>query len=194
MHDIDDSLPPNVTYTDTSSACGLSASEGEEEEGEGDESGSVEYTPSAGASKQQLMDWEQLDPSTEETRLFEEEQMRLALDARPMSTDDGQTLAHVHAQEVEIYRQRLRRLDYNSTYMDYAALAATAGNPDSQHSHLSGSGADLSLGGSEDGGKRGSSQEEVGGATASNPQQTLTSAVLGTLSSLWTSTFGGSTS
>lgn len=186
-HDIDDSQPPSVSYTAESVH---SSTESEEEEGG---AGGVSDTF---ASQQTQMDWEHLEPSAEEVRLFEEEQMKLALAVSP--TSDRVSVAHKHAQEVENYRQRLRRLDYNTTYMDYAAHAVGPSPFDSTRT-LSADGTKL-LGSSgegrsgvEVGGERTSVTEGTAAAT-SPTQQGVASGILGTLSSLWTSTFGGSKS
>lgn len=178
LHDSEDSLPPTVSYTATQSDM-----ESEEEEGEG-EGVAFGFT---GADK---MDWEHLEPSTEETRLFEEEQMRKALSAAASS--NREELAHRQVQEVEIYRQKLRRLDYNSTYKDYAAMmttnAGSASSLDGSHT-ISSTNSMRSSVGKEAEGK--SPQQQAG---ATSPLQPLASGILGTLSSLWTSTFGGSKS
>lgn len=166
LHDADDSQPPTVSYTATQSDM---ESE-EEEEGEG----SLDYLTGQ-------MDWEHLEPSLEETRLFEEEQMKQVLSAAVSS--DREELVYRHAQEVEIYRQKLRRLDYNSTYRDYATMiAASSGSASSDDVHMTPTNSMGSVGGEE------KSQDNV--PTAS-PLQPLASGIFGTLSSLWTSTFGG---
>lgn len=176
-HDIDDSQPPNLSYI-AESVHSSTESEGEEEEEGG--AGCVSDTTLG------QMDWEHLEPSAEEVRLFEEEQMKLALAVSP--TSDRVTVAHKHAQEVENYRQRLRRLDYNTTYMDYAAHAVCP--LDSTHVASTDS---AKLLGSSGEGREGTSADGMTAAT-SPTQQGVASGILGTLSSLWTSTFGGSKS
>ena len=182
LHDSEDSLPPIVSYTATQSNT---ESEGDEEEEEQGGGGAFGYTAEA-----DVMDWEHLEPSTEETRLFEEERMKQALLAAAAS-NDREELAHKQVQEVEIYRQKLRRLDYNSTYKDYATMmAATAGSSSSADGvHTTSMG---SSGHKEAEGLSPQQQQQEGGATS--PLQPLASGILGTLSSLWTSTFGGSRS
>lgn len=177
LHDAEDSQPPSVSYTATQSDI---ESE-EEEEGEG---GPLDLM---GANQ---MDWEHLDPNTEETRLFEEEQMKQALSAAVSSNKEE--LVHRQAQEVEIYRQKLRRLDYNSTYKDYAAMMAattsSASSLDGVHTMSTNS---MGSAGSEDKERGNKSPQQEEPTTLLQP---LTSGILGTLSSLWTSTFGGSKS
>jgi hypothetical protein len=130
------------------------------------------------------MDWEHLEPSVEETRLFEEEQMKQALSAATSSNKEE--LMHKQAQEVEIYRQKLRRLDYDSTYRDYAAMmAATAGSTSSSSDGIHNTTTPTN--------SLASSGHQEGGAEKP-PQQEPSSGILGTLSSLWTSTFWGSKS
>lgn len=176
LHDTEDNQPPSVSYTATQSDV-----ESEEEE-EGEE-GPLNLTEA------DQMDWEHLEPSTEETRLFEEEQMKQALSAAVSSNKEE--LVHRQAQEVEIYRQKLRRLDYNSTYKDYAAMMAattsSASSLDGAHTMSTNS---MGSAGSEEGGNKSPRQQEE----TTSPLQPLTSGILGTLSSLWTSTFGGSKS
>lgn len=210
-HDIDDSQPPNVSYASTHS---LNSDEEEaNEEGEEEVGGADTSDPSMDTS--QIMDWEHLDPSLEELHLFEEEQMRLALtSAKPTTTfssssDQQHRAACEQAQEAEIYRQRLRRLDYNSTYMDYAALTSTgssgAGTPlagtagvDSLRSLGSAAGTSAEETSRERTGKWLAAKE----GSPSGPEPTaeassggtVASGIFGTLSSLWTSTFGGSKS
>lgn len=169
LDDTDDSLPPTISYA-------ASQSDMESEEGEGE--GSPDHL--AGQ-----MDWEHLEPSIEEARLFEEEQMRQALSSAASSDREG--LMHRHAQEVEIYRQKLRRLDYNSTYRDYATmLAAGSGSASSDGVHTSPANSVASVGGEEmEGGKKSQDKDPT-----SPSSHTLASGLFGTLSNLWTSTFG----
>ena len=176
-HDMDDAQPPSVSYASAPHSLD-SESEGSEE----DEEGRGEAVDLMTIS--QYVDWEHLDPSIEELREFEEEQMRQALTSAksvppPMSSEQ-----HRVAQEAEIYRERLRRLDYNSTYMDYAALTATGS-----------AGAGVSPGdsikSSSGGGGEKSSPEPT---PPEAPPTTQASGIFGTLSSLWTSTFWGSKS
>lgn len=197
-HDVDDSRPPSVSYTaesaqDSSSGSGMESEGGEEEE-EGED-----VSP-------HKMEWEHLEPSAEEMRLFEEEQMKLTLVASP-SARGQQEVAHRHAQQVEDYRQRLRRLDYDTTYVDYAAhvlshAAAPASlPPSSAETTRSSSSSTRSLGSSTgrelralaEGGATSGGGSSSSSSSASQ-QQGMASGILGTLSSLWTSTFGGSRS
>ena len=169
--DSDDSQPPNVSYSADISAF-ESEEEAEEEEGliDGDESSH------AAAAAGEGMNWEHLEPSLEDLRLFEEEQMRHALNSSSESCD----LVQRHAQEVEIYRQRLRRLEHNTTYKDYAAVITKGVSSASLDSaHASG----VKLIGEADG----KAQQEA--PPPANPQPPA--GIFGTLSSLWTSTFGG---
>lgn len=168
LHDADDSQPPSVSYTATQSDV-----ESEEEEEGGESSDLI-------ADAQ--MDWEHLEPSVEETRLFEEEQMKQALGADVSS--DRELVRRRHAQEVEIYRQKLRRLDYNSTYKDYATMMAATAGSDSVHTTSTNSMKSV---------ESGEGRETGEGPTT--PTSPLTSGgIFGTLSSLWTSAFGGSKS
>ena len=218
-HDIDDSQPPNVSYASTHSLSSNSDDEEASEQEAEEVVGGANTTPAGNPMlTSQYMDWEHLDPSIEELRLFEEEQMRQALIAAKTSSSSSvseqQRVARVQAQETEIYRQRLRRLDYNSTYMDYAALTSTgssgAGTPslgplatptmttvagDSFKSLGSTAAGEDSLG-KRLGGKRSSDHSpEPPAESASGAQQGgVASGISGTLSSLWTSTFGGSRS
>ena len=192
---MDDSQPPNVSYASSMhSLSSGSDEEGVESEEEEDEGGGADPMVIS-----QYMDWEHLDPSIEELRQFEEDQMRQALvSAKPSSTTTTSDphRATVHAQEAEIYRQRLRRLDYNSTYMDYAALTSTGSiggggaGGDSFRSCSSSADNEDSLG-RKTAAREGSPSVE---ASSSGGTQAVASGLFGTLSSLWTSTFGGSKS
>lgn len=175
LHDIDDSQPPNVSYS-----ADISAFESEEEEeGEGlDDGDESSHTYTAAGEE---MNWEHLEPSMEDIRLFEEEQMRQALDSSSESCDVVQR----HAQEVEIYRQRLRRLEHNTTYKDYAAVMTMGVSPAPMDSaHASG----VKLIGEADG-KRSQHEASTPPPPPTDPQPPA--GIFGTLSSLWTSTFGG---
>ena len=195
-HDIDDSQPPNVSYASTHSLSSNSDDEDEEEEVGG------ACTPDDPMVMSQNMDWEHLDPSIEELRMFEEEQMRQALSSAksfPSTSSDQNRAACVHAQETEIYRQRLRRLDYNSTYMDYAALTSIGSG--SAGVSLASPGDSFRASGSVAAGSDEGNLEKIGkqnspepAAESSETQGTIASGIFGTLSSLWTSTFGGSKS
>lgn len=186
-HDTDDNQPPNVSYTADTSAHSITESEEELEDLEESE-GMSDDDITAGHKME--MDWEHLEPSTEETRLFEEEQMRLALSAKcpPFSPEGKQTLAHRHAQEVDNYRQRLRRLDYDSTYLDYAAhmAAGTSGSTDMRLLGSTGDGGDNPL--KEEGVPSGVAPQQIAESAVAGQQQSVASGILGTLSSLWTST------
>ena len=183
-HDGDDSQPPNLSYA-VESVHSNTESEGEESD---EEEGGVSDTPP------DQMDWEHLEPSAEEVRLFEEEQMKLALAVSP-SASDRVSMAHKHAQEVENYRQKLRRLDYNTTYMDYATHGVSSASLDAARQSATDSAKSI---GSSSGEGRSKEEKPLGVGTAaaatastSPAQQGVASGLLGTLSSLWTSTFGG---
>lgn len=198
-HDIDDSQPPKVSYASTHSLSSNSDEESTEDEGE--ETGGVHPAPTESMVTSQYLDWEHLDPSIEDLRLFEEDQMRQAL-RNPAkksltSSPEQQRAACIQAQEAEIYRQRLRRLDYNSTYMDYAALTSTGS------SGVSSAGSPLGpLAAAGDSFKSSASGEEkhgqligkTGSTERTAESASVASGIFGTLSSLWTSTFGGSKS
>ena len=198
--------PPNVSYI-AEMSCDSSASDNEEEEEEEEEEENKrDETDDHRIGTDGPIEWEHLEPSVAETRLFEEEQMKLALHAK---ATDGQRQYQVHrlVEEQDIQRQRLRRLDYDSTYKDYVTLQATAAASPAAPEGIQVAAMDsVRLLGSidEEGGKKGkgnspshlkeSSHQSVKESLAQQQQQqqdlSVTSGFLGTLSSLWTSAWG----
>ncbi len=198
-HDLDDNQPPNLSYT-TDTPVHEVESEGEEEEEEEEEEDEDDWETHANNS----MEWEHLEPTIEDIQLFEEEQMKIKLQMKPTSAKK-QKQVRQQAQEAELRRQRVRRLDYNSTYMDYAALMGTlAHNSSSSSSSVVDTVRSLdSI--EERAGDGEVSQEQESEinlrhrpAMESNPssqdRELASTGIFGALSSLWSSTFGSNPS
>ena len=181
-HDIDDDNEPPSIYS-----ADMPHNDTESEEGTDDDEDTRDITAN------HHLEWEHLDPSAEETRLFEEEQMRLALHIKPPTAVDTQNLAHKQAEELEIRRQRLRRLDYNSTYMDYAALMGTVPSVSHGSIHLTAMDSVRLLNSIDEEVNTNMSGENVASSQTtedSGAQQSMTAGILGTLSNLWSSAWG----
>ena len=184
-HDLDDSEPPNVSYAIDQSNLrrheGYTESENDEFDSDTNEDDPGDYYYNEQEEMEEpdeVYDWEYLEPSIKELRLFEEEQMRAMLTGKA-SSDSTTAQRHLQvASEMEVQRDRLRRLDYDSTYLDYAAMSSTR----NQSSMVARQSDSPSEGGS--------------GVTESSSQASSntdgSSGFFGTLSSLWTSAFGSS--
>lgn len=189
-HDLDDSEPPNVAYAIDQSnlrrQAGYTESENDEFDSDTneDDPGGYYYNEQEKMEEyDEVHDWEYLEPSIKELRLFEEEQMRAML-AEKGSSESTTAQRHIQAaNEMEVQRDRLRRLDYDSTYLDYAAMSSMR-NQTSAGSVGAGqlSSADSTY------------TSEGSGVTESSSQASSntdgSSGFFGTLSSLWTSAFG----
>ena len=227
-HDWDDNEPPNISYT----ADQLSLSDREDyddamesmddDESDSDDSNEwgdpVNYTI-GGFNKEDSSEmdslveiekfeteWEHLEPSEQETKLFEEEQMKQQLllgsthgHAHQLSSPSKQAMA-----EREIHRDRLRHLDYDSTYMEFAANVALPGTSQELSVQLNATDSVRLFGSIDEISGRGVASS-VGGGVASTPGTEMgkrqqappaeeNQGFFGTLSSLWASTFGGRTS
>ena len=223
-HDLDDSEPPNVLYTDdqVTSSCHDDLDDDmesiDEEDSDDDGWGDPSNYAAAREGDDSEMDslvtiekfeteWEHLEPSEHETRLFEEEQVRQQLCYGSAHDHTHQlTSASSHHQamlEREIHRDRRRRLDYDSTYMDFAASVASSGDPGSIHLTTTDTVKLFSsINKNDGGGNKGASPSTgchdstdgpgVGSGEHSTSEQSQ--GFFGTLSSLWTSTFGGRSS
>ena len=218
-HDLDDSEPPNVSYIDdrVTTSCHDDLDDDMEsidEEDSDNEWGDPSNFAAAKEGDDSEMDslvtiekfeteWEHLEPSEQETRLFEEEQMRRQL--RYGSTHDhahqppSASSHHQAMLEREIHRDRRRRLDYDSTYMDFAASVASSGDSGSIHLTTTDTVKLFSsINKSDRGGNEGASppgcRDEIDGVGTGDGERSTSEqsrGIFGTLSSLWTSTFGG---
>jgi hypothetical protein len=229
-HDWDDNEPPNISYTadqlilsdheDYDDA--MESMDDESDSGDSSEWGDpINYPPGDGGScfnkeDSSEMDslveidkfeteWEHLEPSEQETKLFEEEQMKRQLLL-------GSTHGHTHQPpfpsrqaltEREIHHDRLRHLDYDSTYMEFAANVASPGTSQELSVQLNATDSVRLLGSIDETGGRGMASLAGGGAASTRTEMGMgqqappteeNQGFFGTLSSLWASTFGGRTS
>lgn len=232
-HDWDDNEPPNISYT--ADQLILSdhddyddAMESMDDESDSDDSSEwgdpINYAPGGGSScfnkedssemdslveiEKFETEWEHLEPSEQETKLFEEEQMKRQLLL-------GSSHGHTHPQspspsnqavtEREIHRDRLRHLDYETTYMEFAANVALSGTSQELSVQLNATDSVRLFGSIDETGAGGRGvASSAGGGVASTGTETGKSqqappteenqGFFGTLSSLWASTFGGRTS
>ena len=150
-----------------------------------------------------------MELSEQETKLFEEEQMKqqLLLDSSHSHTHhQSPSPSKLAVTEREIHRDRLRRLDYESTYMEFAANVASPGTSQELSVQLSATDSVRLLGSIDETGGRGvaslagggvASTTSTAGTEAEKSQQATPTeenqGFFGTLSSLWASTFGGRT-
>lgn len=229
-HDLDDSEPPNVSYTadqlvhsdhDNDYDDEMESIDDEDSDDDDEWADPTDYA--ASTSKESEMDtlvdidkfeteWEHLEPSEQETRLFEEEHMKQQLHLgsshdhthQVSSFSSSASSPHQAVTEREIQRDRLRRLDYESTYMDFAASVASSGNFQEQRVQLNATDSVRLLGSineavGEGGGATTPTDRDVGSTQgtmkeAATPAAEESQGFFGTLSSLWTSTFGGRSS
>lgn len=186
--DVEDSKPPNVAYAidrkNPQHHMGYTDSENDEIDSDTNDYDSSDFYYRQKQKEleafNEVYDWEYLEPSLKELRIFEEEQMRAQL---AVNSDSKTSQHHLQvANEMDVHRDRLRRLDYGSTYLDYAAMSSR-----SQTSSITSSGKTTQSSLTEP--SRISSPEGYcvpEGSTADD-----SGGFLGTLSSLWTSAFGG---
>ncbi len=153
--DLEDSEPPAVLYT-----ADQPMQPGSELEDSSSDSEDNFYSNER-EEFDDIYDWEYLEPSHRELRQFDEEQIRTGLSGTTsLSTAPRMATA---TSEVHAHRDRLRRLDYDSTYLDYTAATR--------------------------------SLSTVSAETSENKNETENSSgLLGTLSSLWSSAWGRSSS
>ena len=156
-HDLEDSEPPAVLYTADQS------NRSHDSDLESSSDSEDKFYSSEREEFEEMYDWEYLEPNIKELRLFEEAQIRARLAERPDQTSAQKQ--HQVATEMEARRDRLRRLDYDSTYLDYAATVTRSRNQTSASS-------------------------ESGSSEATSQTDASSGGFFGTLSSLWSSTFG----
>jgi len=173
--DVDDNQPPNITYAADSHTHQGEESESDEWE---EEEALVQSMPSIDDGE-----WEDLDLSPVEALMFEEER-RAALKLQQLAK--GKELS---AESLESYapsERRAWRLDYDSTYADFKALAIMSSGRRSQASFASGSG--LLDSHKAEAAAKGDQKTE---AAAGEVPAGVAASLFGTLSNLWSSTFGG---
>ena len=153
-----DSLPPSISYTNSQSLHGYqgdSNTSESEEEGEGREGEAQALNTSADTDEE----WEPMVPLL------------------PGGGEEMGHTANFHASaELDSYRERMRRLDYDSTYLDYRALGTSGASERSVQ--LSATDSVRLLGSIVEKGETEGRGERGGGR-----------GLLGTLGSLWSSTF-----
>lgn len=220
-HDLDDNEPPNISYTADQLTFSNSDDLDDDDMESIDDRDSEELSdnewedPTTTGRQDSEMDslvqiekfeteWEHLEPSEQETKLFEEEQMKQQLlfgSSHSHTHPCTSSFLHQAMTEREIHRDRLRHLDYESTYMDFAATVASSGSS----TMLQGGNVQLStvdsvrLIGSIDETKQKAGTSPTGchanpgnqGVSEEVPPTAGNQGFFGTLSSLWTSTFGG---
>ncbi len=114
-HDLEDSEPPAVVYTSDQSK------QPDNELAESSSDPEDNFYSKDREEFDEMYDWEYLEPNIKELRLFEEEQIRAQLTERTQATGSQKM-----AGEMDARRDGLRRLDYDSTYLDYTtAMAST---------------------------------------------------------------------
>ena len=222
-HDLDDNEPPNISYTADQLTFGNSDDLDDDMESlddkDSDERSDNEWEDPtnyyAARRQDSEMDslvqieqfeteWEHLEPSEQETKLFEEEQMKQQLlfgSSHSHTHPSTTSFLHQAMTEREIHRDRLRRLDYESTYKEFAASVASSGSSTmlQDRSVQLNTVDSVRLIGSIDKieGKAGTSPSgchvNTGDQEVSKeaPPTEGSQGFFGTLSSLWTSTFGG---
>lgn len=214
-HDLDDSEPPNVSYTDNqlTSSCHddldddmESIDEGDSDDDEWEDPANYAASKEEDSEMESLVEiekfeteWEHLEPSEQETRLFEEEQMKRQLIYGSSHDHAHQPLLstsshHQAVTEREIHRDRRRRLDYESTYMDFAASVASSGEAGSVHLTTTDTVRLFSSINKSDGDNEGASPascHDNDDTDGEPPPSQQGQGFFGTLSNLWTSTFGG---
>ncbi len=168
--DADDSRPPNISYaTDKHSGSHDEESDSDEWEEEEASTSSV-HGPFAIDSTE----WEDVALSPAEALMFEEERkaaLRLQAGGPAVELKDE-------------FERRVWRLDYDSTYADMKALANMSSVRRSQVAAASSTGLLQSQHKAEPQGGRAAETKE------GEPSAGVTASLLGTLSSLWSSTFG----
>ena len=230
-HDWDDNEPPNISYTADQLIPSDQEDYDDEMESMDDESDSdnsnewgdpVNYVPGSGSCKEDSSEmdslveiekfeteWEHLEPSEQETKLFEDEQVKRQLLlgsshghthqlSSPSSPSSKQAMT-----EREIHRDRLRRLDYESTYMEFAANVASSGTTQELSVQLNATDSVRLFGSIDETSGRGGASSAGGGVVSTPgtrtemeknnqaPPMEENQGFFGTLSSLWASTFGG---
>ena len=224
-HDLDDNEPPNISYTadqlihsrhdDLDDDDDMESIDDEESEDE--EWGDPCNNPTGRDDSERDMDslveidkfeteWEHLEPSERETRLFEEEQMKRQLiygSTHSHTHPPSSSSIHQAMAEREIQRDRLRHLDYESTYMEFAASVASSSAPPDRSVQLNATDCVRLVGAIDNTNQKegvASSTSGIHGDTGSTsdrgtsneaPPTAESQGFFGTLSSLWTSTFGG---
>ena len=232
-HDWDDNEPPNISYT--ADQLILSdhedyddAMESMDDESDSDDSsewgdpvndatgGSGSCFNKEDSSEMDSLveiekfetEWEHLEPSKQETKLFEEEQMKrqLLLGSSHGHTHQLPSPSKQAMTEREIHRDRLRHLDYESTYMEFAANVASSGTSQELSVQLNATDSVRLFGSIDETSERGVASSAGGGVTSTAgtgtemgksqqaPPTEENQGFFGTLSSLWASTFGGRTS
>ena len=147
-----DSEPPSISYTTEQLSGCHSDSDSEEEEGDA-------MRVSTGTDNIEE-EWESMGPLP------------------PGEGESGHVASFHLSAEMESYRERMRRLDYDSTYLDYRALAASGASDRSVQ--LSATDSVRLVGSIER-----NEEEQRGGGEGGG-------GLFGTLTSLWTSTFSRS--
>ena len=184
----EDSEPPSLSYASSqltqSHTQDSSGSDSEEEEGEGEDrmehSGTDDITAlgerGIPPGEIEISDWESLEPDPADLRAVEAITDRTLLTSTDTAT-----------------RERMRRLDYDSTYLDYLTLMGASGTEKSVQLTATDSVRLLESLDEEGEGLTAAGKPDEGGQLegAARPEA---SGLFGTLSSLWGSTFGSKTS
>ena len=184
----EDSEPPSLSYASSqltqSHTQDSSGSDSEEEEGEGEDrmehSGTDDITAlgerGIPPGEIEISDWESLEPDPADLRAVEAITDRTLLTSTDTAT-----------------RERMRRLDYDSTYLDYLTLMGASGTEKSVQLTATDSVRLLESLDEEGEGLRAAGKPDEGEQLegAARPEA---SGLFGTLSSLWGSTFGSKTS
>ncbi len=195
--DVDESQPPNISYATDTSAMHSHREDSDSEEWEDEERSLMSSNH---------MDWEDIDPSPSETMLFREEQIKMKL-CLASTNSGGNRSSGVRGNEKSAppcHEHRMLRLDYDSTYADFSSSLAnnSSGSTSRRKVQLS---ATNSIKLMSSLGKEKEGEIDVLGDTQANPQPKPRetdshqesgvpvggSGLFSTLSSLWTSTFGG---
>ena len=184
--DTDENQPPNISYV-----ADTSAMHGYEDDSDSEEEDRL-------LRSSHSMDWENLNPSLAETKLFQEDQMKLALRlASTTCEDDASSEREVSEKSASTpHEHRVWRLDYDSTYADFSSLLASNVNASGGRKvQLSATSSVKLISSLEDENER--QGKDSGGQPKESHQETEAAAsaptggLFETLSSLWSSTFGG---
>lgn len=161
--DVDDSQPPNISYAANTLSQG---EESDSDEWEEEEDTSLLSVPSV-----EDTDWEDVDFSPAEAMLFEEE-MRAAL--------RQQAGGGTSSESREFSERRVLRLDYDSTYADFSLGSVRKLQVSSTNS----------IGLLDSQNKTEQQGQQKAESKDSEDTSSIAASLFGTLSGLWSSTFG----
>lgn len=177
--DVDDSQPPNISYA--ADKRGSQGEDSDSEEWEEEEEASLQSMPAMDETE-----WEDVEFSRAEALLFEQETKAALRQQQQQAAGRGGASADP-LDNFASGERRAWRLDYDSTYADFKALASMSSGRRSQFSTASGNTGLLDS-------QHRTDQTQGQQIAETNKEDESTSGVaaslFGTLSNLWSSTFG----